>query len=358
MNQNRLDRIREKMKTNNLKQLIITSPDSIFYLLNEWIHPGERMLALYINQEDKPKLVLNALFPIQKELGVDLVIYNDSEDSVAKLNEYVDASVTMGIDKDWPSKFLISLLEKNQGLKVINSSKVIDEVRMIKDSEEIELMRKASAINDAAMGELLEIIKEFKYSEAELGKILGDIYAKHNTYAFSFDPLICYGANAAEPHHDSDNTMIEKNNSIIVDIGGMTNDYASDMTRSFFYGEPSEEYKTIYELVRKANLAAIDMVKPGVRFSDIDGAARKVIADAGYGEYFTHRTGHNIGISVHEYPDVSGANDMIVQEGMTFSIEPGIYLTGKYGVRIEDLVAVTKDGCEVLNKYPKELQIL
>jgi Xaa-Pro dipeptidase len=249
-------------------------------------------------------------------------------------------------------------MEKLPELKVLNSSVAVDEARMIKTPEEIDLMRQASAVNDKAMGEIIEFIKEKKYSELEIGQQLGEIYKKYNTNKFSFDPLICYGPNAAEPHHGSDDTMPGDNQSIIVDIGGITDNYASDMTRSFFYGEPTEEYTKIYELVRQANQAGIDIVKPGVKFSDIDKAARNVIAEAGYGDYFTHRTGHNIGINCHEYPDVSGTNDMIVQEGMVFSIEPGIYLSGKYGVRIEDLVLVTKDGCEVLNKYPKTLRCL
>lgn len=358
MNTIRLQKIRENMKRFDLTQLIITCPDSIFYLVGEWIHPGERMLALYVDLEKQPKLILNALFPIERDLGVEIISYDDTENPVAYLSKLIDTNAVMGIDKEWPSRFLITLMEENEGLKVRNSSIAVDQARMIKTPEEVDLMRKASAINDKAMGELVEIIKEAKYSEVEMGHLLGDIYKKYDTNSFSFEPLICYGPNAAEPHHGSDGTMLAKDQSIIIDIGGITDNYASDMTRSFFYGEPNEEYMKIYNLVKEANLAGIAAVKPGVKFSDIDKAARSVIEAGGYGPYFTHRTGHNIGINVHEYPDVSGVNDMLVEEGMVFSIEPGIYLSGKYGVRLEDLVVVTKDGCEVLNKYPKELRQL
>lgn len=357
MKQNRLNRIMENMKKHEIEQMVITSPDAIFYLLEEWIHPGERMLALFINSEGDTKLILNELFPIQRDLGVELVVYNDTENPIDYLEKMVDGDKVMGIDKEWPSHFLIKLLKQKDGLKVDNSSIVVDEIKMIKDEEEIELMRQASAINDKAIGELIEHVKEGSHTELDLGKILGEIYEKHDTHSFSFEPLICYGANAAEPHHSSDNTTLKPDNSIIIDIGGMTNNYASDMTRSLFFGEPSEEYKTIYDLVLKANLAGISAVKPGAKFSEVDRAARKVIEDGGYGEYFTHRTGHNIGICVHEFPDVSAVNDMVLQEGMIFSIEPGIYMSGKYGVRIEDLVLVTKDGCEVLNKFPKNLAV-
>ena len=130
------------------------------------------------------------------------------------------------------------------------------------------------------------------------------------------------------------------------------------MTRTVFFIELSEKAKEVYETVLEANMKAIEKVKPGVRFSDIDAAARKVIEEKGYGKYFTHRTGHSIGIEVHEYGDVSSSNDDLLKPGMIFSVEPGIYLEGELGVRIEDLVLVTEDGYETLNKYPKELQII
>ena len=145
---------------------------------------------------------------------------------------------------------------------------------------------------------------------------------------------------------------------MLIDVGGVYDGYCSDMTRTFFTAPPTEEQETVYNLVRKANETAEALVRPGVKLCDIDRAAREVIEKAGYGEYFYHRLGHFIGLEDHEYGDVSSAFDRPVEEGMCFSIEPGIYLEGKFGVRIEDLVIVTKDGCEVLNHYPKELTVL
>ncbi|MTI67157.1 MAG: aminopeptidase P family protein [Firmicutes bacterium] len=354
MNEKRLENIISNMKNHDIDQLIITSPDSIFYLLNEWIHPGERMLALYINSDGFTKLFNNKLFPLS-DIGTAVCYYDDTEDPIKKLASVIDETKIMGIDKNWPSSFLIKLLNETNNLKVVDSSIVVDETRMIKDKEEIKLMKKASEINDKVMQKALDLVKK-GLTEQEIGKKLADVYAEYNTPNFSFDPLICFGENAAEPHHSSDDTKLNENECIIIDIGGITNNYSSDMTRSFFHGTPSKEYKKIYNLVLKANLKAIEKVKPGVKFSDIDNAARDIIKDGGYGEYFIHRTGHNIGLCAHEYPDVSSVNDMEVKEGMVFSIEPGIYIPGKYGVRIEDLVIVTKDGCEVINNYPKELK--
>ena len=141
-------------------------------------------------------------------------------------------------------------------------------------------------------------------------------------------------------------------------MGCKYNGYCSDMTRTVFFKKVSERQEFIYNLVRKANETAESIIKPGVRLCDIDKAARDVIANEGYGEYFTHRLGHFIGRDVHEYGDVSAAFDLPVEEGMIFSIEPGVYLPGEFGVRVEDLVIVTKDGCEILNHYTKELQVI
>jgi Xaa-Pro dipeptidase len=352
----RLKSLIANMEKHSLEQIIVTSPAAIFYLTGKWIEPGERMLALYINNRGKSSLIINALFPINEDLGVELYIYNDVEDPIAILSNIVE-NKKLGIDKNWPSHFLIKLMERKSTLIFVNGSPIIDEVRMIKDDEEIQLMREAAKVNSKVMGEVISLLSK-DHDEKSVCKKLADIYEKNNTYSFSFHPLIAYGANAAEPHHESDNTILKSGDSIIIDIGGITNRYCSDMTRTIFYNDVSDEQKRVYNLVLEANLKAIESVIPGTRFCDIDRAARNIIEKGGYGKYFTHRTGHNIGIEVHEFPDVSAVNKMIVQKGMIFSIEPGIYLPGNFGVRIEDLVVVTDNGCEILSNYSKDLEVL
>jgi len=358
MNKGRLSKVINNMDKYGLDQLLVTSTDSIYYLLDEKIHPGERMLAFYINKNGDAKLFLNELFPLKRDLGVSIQNYNDTEDPIEYLASVLNAEGVIGIDKEWPSHFLIRLMKKMSGLKIEVGSIAIDEARMIKDQEEIIKLRKASEINDKVIGEVIEIVKAGTLTEVEVQKQVYKIYEKYGASEVTFTPLICYGENAAEPHHGSDDTRLGADQSIIIDIGGVSEGYCSDMTRSFFYGEPSEEYVKVYNLVKEANLAGIAAVKPGATLKDVDDAARKVIADAGYGEYFTHRTGHGIGISGHEYPDVSAVNEMPIEPGMAFSIEPGIYIPGKYGVRIEDLVIATEDGCEVINKYSKDLEVV
>ena len=357
MKDKRIKKIINNMIFHGVDQILVTSTATIFYLLGDWIESGERMLALYINSNGSIKLFINQLFPIEAKANVDIIVYNDKEDPIKYLLEVIDVNKTLGIDKGWPSGFLIRLLETNKNLKILNGSIITDEVRMIKDEKEIVLMKTISNINDLAINDVIKNIKAEK-SEIQISKELAGIYEFHGAEGFSFDPLIAYGKNAAKPHHSSNQTLPLAGDSIILDIGGRKDFYCSDMTRTVFYKSCNEEYKKVYNIVLEANLKAIETIKPGVTFAEIDRAARKVIEKEGYGDYITHRTGHNIGIEVHEYPDVSSINEMVVKPGMIFSVEPGIYLTNKFGVRIEDLVLVTKDACEILNKYSKEIQIV
>lgn len=357
MKQQRLNKILQEMEGQNIPQMLISSPASIFYLTGKWIEPGERMLTLYINTKGDKKLVINELFPVDAIEGVELVWYKDNDDPISRLTNIVDKTKVLGVDKFWPSHFLIKLMERKGAAGFVNSSPIIDRTRMIKDAEEIQLMRDSSRINDRVMEEAIKTLSE-EYSEKKMVNILADIYENKGADGFSFSPIVAYGANAADPHHDSDSSKVQKGNNVILDIGGVRKHYCSDMTRTVFYKEVSDEHKSVYNIVREANLTAIEKVRPGVRFCDIDKAARDVIENARYGKCFTHRTGHSIGIEVHDFGDVSSVNTEEVAPGMIFSIEPGIYLSGDIGVRIEDLVLVTETGVEVLNKFTKDLIIV
>ncbi|MGL5378790.1 M24 family metallopeptidase [Clostridium sp.] len=358
MKNNRVKNVLEAMKNQGLNQILVTSPPSIFYLTGKWISPGERMVALYLNIKGEHKFIVNKLFPIYEDLGVDILWYSDVESPVDLLCTIVDKNDVLGVDKNWPAHFLISLIEKNAAKSFINSSPIVDRLRMIKDEEEIMLMKKSSEINDLVMTTLWDNLKE-GYSEKYYCNLLSDIYEKNGVGSFSFSPIIATSPNGADPHHKSGKSPIKKGQSIVIDIGGVYDYYCSDMTRTIFFGEePSDKHREIYNIVKEANLKAISVVKEGVKFSDIDKAARNHIEKAGYGEYFTHRTGHSIGIEGHDFGDVSSVNHEEVKAGMIFSIEPGIYLKDDIGVRIEDLVLVTKDGCEVLNKVSKEVTVI
>ena len=357
MNQNRIDAVVAKMKEANLDYLLISEPSSIDYLINYVNHPGERMYVLMLSANGNHKLFFNQLFFVDEDLGMEIVWHSDTDDATLALADKLKGAKTVGVDKHWSANFLISLMDKMPATKFVNGSPCVDYVRMVKDENEQVLMIEASKINDKAIHEVIHQVA-LGLSEVEVADKLAEIYAKFGGDGNSFDAIVAYGKNGANPHHQNDDSHLCPGDSIIIDMGCKYKGYCSDMTRTVFYQEVSEEAKEVYGLVRLANETAEAMIKPGVKLCDIDKAARDLISDAGYGKEFNHRLGHFIGKDVHEYGDVSVNFDLEVQAGMIFSIEPGIYLPGKFGVRIEDLVMVTSDGCKVLNNYPKDLFVI
>ncbi|WGX75081.1 Xaa-Pro peptidase family protein [Paraclostridium bifermentans] len=357
MKTQRLNAVLDQMKKNSIDQMLISDPYAIFYLTGKMIHPGERLLALYINVNGNNKMFINELFPVTEDLGVEMVWFNDTQNSVEIVSNGIDKNGTIGVDKNWPAKFLLALMDLCPGCKFVNSSYIVDTLRSSKDEEEKDLMRKASALNDEAMNRLKDTINA-DLTEKQLANKLSGIYEDLGADGFSFSPIIGFGPTGADPHGTPGDRKVTVGDAIILDIGCVKDNYCSDMTRTVFYKEAPEKAKEVFEIVLEANKRAIALVKPGVRFCDIDAAARDYITEKGYGKYFTHRTGHSIGLECHDMGDVSSVNTDCVQEGMIFSVEPGIYLPGEFGVRIEDLVLVTKDGHENLNKHDKELVIV
>lgn len=358
MDNHRIASVLDNLAAQGLSQLLVCDPRSIQYLTGAYVEPGERFLGLLLRAgESRPTLFLNELFTAPADIEAEVVAFNDTDDPIALLAERCDVAAALGCDKNLPARFLIPMMERNIAAGFALASDAVDDARAIKDDEERALMRAASATNDAAMARFRELVHEGA-TEQEIAGKLEDIYRELGAQGHSFAPIVSFGANAADPHHEPDGTVLKEGDVVLFDVGCRQDEYCADMTRTFFFGEPDEEQRRVYEIVRQANEAGRAAVHPGARFCDIDGAARKVIEDAGYGPYFTHRLGHQIGLDVHEPGDVSSVNEACVQQGMCFSIEPGIYLPGRFGVRIEDLVIVTENGCEVLNAYPRELETL
>lgn len=358
MNQ-RINKVLDEMASRGIDHLIISDPSSIDYLIGYKNNPGERMYVLLLTLDGKHTIFLNNLFYLNQKLDVDIVWYNDTDNYVEILAQYLQGANCIGVDKFWNAKFLLPLMGlANEETCFELGSICVDYVRMKKDEQEQALMIKASQINDQAIDKMIELCATGKYSEKEVSVQLADIYRSLGSDDNSFMPIVAYGSNCADTHHMGDDTMLKAGDSIIIDMGCLYKGYCSDMTRTVFYKEVSEEAKRVYELVRKANEAAEAMIKPGVKLCDIDKCARDMIKDGGFVAEFNHRLGHFIGRDVHEYGDVSASFDMVVEEGMIFSIEPGVYIQGQFGVRVEDLVLVTKDGCKVLNSYSKDLKVV
>lgn len=340
------------------KQLLITDPCALFYLLGEWFYPGERFLGLIIHENEKPVLIINSLFHAGEDDQIEMVYYSDTDRINEILKKYIHEDEALGVDKIMPARFLIPMIKEKLASSFELGSEAVDFTRAVKDEEEIALMRKSSEINDRAMAQFKSLIHEGVTEKEAASKIM-DIYLSLGAEGFSFEPIVAFGKNAADPHHMPDDTVVKEGDAVLFDVGCRYHGYCSDMTRTFFYKKgPSKEAENVYNLVRRANEEAEKMLKPGIPFCEVDKKARDIITAGGYGEYFTHRLGHFIGVEDHEYGDVSLANTRKSEAGNIHSIEPGIYCPEVLGCRIEDLVLITEDGYEVLNKYPHDIEII
>jgi len=358
MRTERLNRVMEKLEAMGIGQMIISDPVSIFYLTDYFSDPGERLFAFYINKNGGNKLFVNHLFAVPDDLGVELVRFSDTDDYVSMLCDAVDKSAALGVDKVLPAKFLLPLIQSCPDTSFALTSICVDEVRACKDAEEREKMRIASRINDQAMAQFKLLLKE-GVTEKEVAAQMEGIYRSLGGEGLSFSPIVSFGTNSAIGHHEPDDTKLQAGDVVILDVGCRKDSYCADMTRAFFFKKIADpQHKEIYDTICKAVAAAEAICKPGVPLMEIDKAARDVITEAGYGDYFKRRTGHFIGLEVHDYGDVSSANHNLTQPGNVFSIEPGINIDGQIGIYIEDLVMITEDGCEILNHYPHDLQIL
>ena len=357
MKLSRTNTILSKMKEQGITHALVSDPYSIFYLTGFLENPGERFFAILLDENGNHKLFLNILFPLEEDLGLEIVSYSDTDDIISKVAEYIPDGTKLGIDKIFPARFLLPLMDKLPKTKFVDVSVLVDTTRMLKDEEEKELMRISSELNDKACQFVIDNITE-RTTEKDLVKKLLAYYEEIGVEGTSFPPIIAFGDNGANPHGMPGDRKPKPGESVIVDIGGIKDKYCSDMTRTVFFKQPTPEDREVFEIVLEAVKRGTALVKPGTRLCDIDAACRDYITEKGYGEYFTHRTGHQIGLEDHEYGDVSSTNEMVCEPGMIFSIEPGIYLPGRMGVRIEDLVLVTEDGVEVLNKLNKEFVVV
>lgn len=353
----KLEKVLAAMERAGVSQLLISDPAVLYYLAGVSIQPGERMLVLVLRCDGNHRFFINDLFHQTRDLGAPISYYNDTQDGVALVAKALIPGETVAVDKNWPARFLLRLQELHTG-KCVNSSPIVDGVRAIKTPEEQEKMRIASRLNDQVMDRIIHALPE-GHTETELADLLLQYYLEAGCSGYSFEPITAFAGNAADPHHVTDGSRGKRGDCVVLDIGGRKDDYCSDMTRTVFLGQVSDRQREIYEIVKEANLRGIAAARPGARMCDVDRAARDYITEKGFGKYFTHRTGHSIGLEVHEAGDVSAVNEAVIQPGQCFSVEPGIYIPEEgIGVRIEDLVLITEDGCEVLNHYPKDLTVV
>ena len=291
--------------------------------------------------------------------GFEVLGINQFNGYYKRLNDAIaDFGVSvLGFEENYLTVAELMGYEKNLDAKLVPFNKEINGFRGTKEAWELNLMRKAQEITDKAFAEVVTRVKP-GMTELELQAELIYCLYKNGGTGLAFDPIIVSGPNTSLPHGVAGDRVIREGDFVTMDFGASYQGYCSDMTRTVAVGYATEEMKEVYETVLKAQLAGIAMTKAGVIGKEIDGAARKVIVDAGYGQYFGHGYGHSLGLEVHEGPNPNPGNSEPMPAGAVCSAEPGIYLPGKFGVRIEDVTVVGIDGCEILTKSPKNLIIV
>ena len=263
----------------------------------------------------------------------------------------------LGFEEEYLSVSAYHMWEAGLTAELIPAQKLVNSLRAAKDQEEIALMVKAQEITDRAFDEICKFIQPGMTEQEIAAKLQYDML-RFGAEKMSFDPIVVSGPNGSLPHGVPSSKQVQKGEFLTMDFGCKYGGYCSDMTRTVALGEPTEEMKKVYQIVLEAQLAGIAVTRAGVPGKSIDAAARKVIADAGYGDNFGHGYGHSLGIEIHESPNANTRDNTLLPVGAVVSAEPGIYLPGKFGVRIEDVTILREDGCEILTKSPKDLIIL
>ena len=363
--ESRLDRARAAMGTAGIDVLLVSPGTDLRYLTGYDALPLERLTCLVLPVAAEPFLVVPRLeLPAAQaalaEGGPDLelVAYDETDDPYALVARRLPPSVRVaGLDDHmWAAKVLAFRAAMSTVEQTL-AGRVLRELRMRKSPEEVaSLRRAASAIDEvhAQMGQWLRPGRTEREVAADIRDAI--VAAGHATAEFA---IVASGPNAASPHHEAADRVIQPGDVVVVDIGGRLPDgYCSDSTRTYAIGEPPAAFAAYYEVLQAAQEAQVTAVRPGLSAAALDAVGRDMIAAAGYGEYFVHRTGHGIGLDVHEEPYIVADSDLALEPGMAFSIEPGIYLPGRHGARIEDIVVCTVDGAERLNRTDRSLAVL
>ena len=346
-----------------LAGLVISPGYDLRYLVGSRAQTFERLTALVLPVAGDPAIVVPRLELASlkqsaiADLGVAVRDWVDGDDPYALVAEALGgAPAATAVTDSMPALHLLPLADVLGALPVLATG-VLRQLRMVKDAAEVDALRKAGAAIDRVHARVPEFLAPGRTEADVAADIAEAIVAEgHTEVAFV---IVGSGPHGADPHHEYSDREIEVGDIVVVDIGGpYAPGYNSDSTRTYSIGEPSPEVAQQYSVLQRAQQAAVDSVRPGVTAEQVDAAARDVLNEAGLGEYFVHRTGHGIGLSVHEEPYIVAGNDLPLQAGMAFSVEPGIYFPGRWGARIEDIVVVAEDGAQPVNLRPHELVVV
>ena len=351
----RIGKLAKLMKEGGFDGALVSPGSNLYYLTGLKIHEaGERPTVLAVNADGDFHLLAPSLYEnVVKDLPV--TFWRDGENPYEKLSAIMkELGINDGkvlVENTMRADWLIEILG-NSKVEPHPLSNVMKELRMGKEKEEIRLMEKAAKVADDVFEEILswDLVG---MTERELALKI-ELAIRERSDGISFEPIVASGENGANPHHEPGERRLRKGDMVILDYGARWKGYCSDITRTIALGKPGEKLVEIYEVVREAQENAFQAIREGVKAKEIDGTARRTIEKAGYGEFFTHRTGHGLGLDVHEEPYIGPDGEVILENGMTFTIEPGIYVPGLGGVRIEDDVVVEGRGRR-LTKSSREL---
>ena len=365
MTLNRITKLTQLARQSNFDCVAIMPGPNMQYFTGLNFHLSERPTVALFPIEGKPALICPA-FEASKTgrspIAWQVFTYIDGQDPLEAF-QAASQSLSLSHARIGVEAYRMRVLE----LRLMESSapnarfdavdSLIAALRMIKDQDEIALMRHAIEITEQALDDVLDVIR-VGLTERQIANELMVALMRRGAETLAFEPLIQSGPNAALPHVAAGDRVIQSGDVLLLDFGVTIEGYTSDITRTFVIGTANEEIKKIYELVKHANAAGRAAARPGATGQEVDRAARRVIADAGYGQYFTHRTGHGLGLEGHEPPYMVEGNDVPLEVGNTFTVEPGIYVPGLGGVRIEDDVLITDNGAVSLTTYNRELTVI
>lgn len=357
----RLDRVRRLMGERRMDLLAVSPGDDLRYLLGYSPHADERPCYLLMTGGAAAFVVpsLNAA-QAEQHVRAPMFAYTDAEGpdaalAAARARLGGSSPGRLGVDDAMRADFVLALQASYPDARLALGSEVLAPVRMRKDADEIEALKRSSRHADQAVRDVWAACRA-GVSELELAEVAAASFRRSGSQEVLFT-VIASGPNGAFPHHTSGNRRLAAGDSAVIDLGGRLDGYASDITRVVTLGAPSARYREVHAIVDEAVRAAIDAIKPGVPLKDVDLAARGVIERGGFGQYFVHRVGHGLGISGHEPPSVTHENPMPIDEGFVFSVEPGVYLPGEFGIRLEEIVYVDRAGAHRLSALPRDAHV-
>jgi len=355
----RVNSLRQRMSAMGVDTLVLSPSPNLFYLTGYSPKMDERIHLAFIGVNGESLLLVPHMYldeATQHCWIQDRRVWRDGDAPAELVSEVAKAfpvGTSVALEDTMPFRAVHVLSQGLVGAKFRRASDIMNDLRIIKSPEELHLMRKSAAISDEVTGLAVGLCTK-GLSEIEVKRAVEhELNIKGITGELSNS--VASGQNSAMPHHISGGRQIQPGDAVYMDLGGTLKGYWSDVTRTVFVGEPSREFRKAYEAVKDAQEAAVRSVKPGVTAGSIDRLARDLLRDAGYAGFILHRTGHGIGLELHEEPSIVSSNDTVLREGMVHSVEPGLYFPGRFGIRIEDIVVVTSGGCERLNKFTREL---